>query len=177
MNYLPILLAAAFLLLNGKGQPEKPPASLDLGKIAPLLANPDALNALKCVNRLFDKNTPSTDRMPIIFELMGNPFVSELLSILGSSFNLGFGEAFQAQAKPQEEDFNQGSTTNESSNFTNSPDKQRQENTSDNGKQKDSDDNAEKPENYEKSTPQSSSNDTYDNIKSSVLDILSRVNS
>ena len=87
MNYLPLILAAAFFFLN---KPTAEKASPDLGKIAPLLANPDALAALDCVNRLFDRKTNANEKMPIIFELLANPFVSKLLDVLGSSFAQGF---------------------------------------------------------------------------------------
>ncbi len=84
MNYLPIVIAVAFFLLNKPSGCEKDKSSAEINKIAPLLANPDALEALKCVNRLFDAKTPQNEKMPAIFELLANPFVTRLLEILGS---------------------------------------------------------------------------------------------
>ncbi len=92
MNYLPIVIAVAFFLLNKPSGCEKDKSSAEINKIAPLLANPDALEALKCVNRLFDAKTPQNEKMPAIFELLANPFVTRLLEILGS----GLGEGLQS---------------------------------------------------------------------------------
>ena len=107
MNLIPIILIA-FMLMNsgsknsnggffnlgnlfGTGNSQSKSNNdflkgFDLAKIAPLLANPNALAALESVNKLMDKNNRQ-DKTSVIFELLANPFVGELLAVLSSGSN------------------------------------------------------------------------------------------
>jgi len=107
MNLIPIILIA-FMLMNsgsknsnggffnlgnlfGTGNSQSKSNNdflkgFDFAKIAPLLANPNALAALESVNKLMDKNNRQ-DKTSVIFELLANPFVGELLAVLSSGNN------------------------------------------------------------------------------------------
>ena len=76
MDYLPLMIGAFAVMMMTRNKNNAP----SLNNVASLLSDPNALSALNSVGKLMNpKADGSENRTAVIFELLSNPFIGELL--------------------------------------------------------------------------------------------------